>query len=41
MPQALQNAAREQVLAGGPRRLPAATHTEQALRSFPPSNFVL
>jgi hypothetical protein len=40
LPPALQNAAYAQVIAGGPRRQPPATHTEWALRRFPPSNFV-
>ncbi len=40
MPPALQNAAHRQVIAGGPRRVPPATHMEWALRRYPPSNFV-
>jgi hypothetical protein len=40
MPHAQQNLAHEQVKAGGPRRIAAATPTEAALRRFPPSNFV-
>jgi len=40
MPPALQTLAYNQVMAGGPRRVAAATHTERQLRSFPPSNFV-
>ena len=41
MPAELQRLAFDQVMAGGPRRLPPATHTEWHLRCFPPSNFVL
>ena len=41
MPAELQRLAFDQVMAGGPRRLPPATHTEWHLRRFPPSNFVL
>jgi len=40
MPPERQKLAFEQVKAGGPRRLPPATHTEWHLRRFPPSNFV-
>ncbi len=40
MPPALQKQAYDQVRVGGPRRLPAATHTEWHLRRDPPSNFV-
>jgi len=40
MPPALQKLAFDQVVAGGPRRVPAATHTEYALRRFPASKFV-
>jgi len=39
-PPAVQEAAFAQVVAGGPRRLPPATHLEWALRRFPASNFV-
>jgi hypothetical protein len=40
MPPDVQQRAFDQVVAGGPRRLPPATHTEWHLRRFPPSNFV-
>jgi hypothetical protein len=40
MPPPLQQSAYAQVIKGGPRRQPPATHTEWALRCFPPSNFV-
>jgi hypothetical protein len=34
-------AAYKAVTAGGPRRLPPATHMEWSLRRYPPTNFVL
>jgi hypothetical protein len=37
---AAQNAAHNEVMKGGPRRLPAKTRSEWELRGFPPSNFV-
>ncbi len=40
LPEPLQEAAYRTVRAGGPRRLPPATHTEQELRRFPATNFV-
>ena len=40
MPPELQEQAYRQVMMGGPRRLPPATHTEWELRRFPASNFV-
>ena len=40
MPQVLQQQAYDRVLAGGPRRVPPATHVERQLRQFPASNFV-
>jgi hypothetical protein len=40
MPPELQKRAQDQVIAGGPRRLPPATHLEWQLRRYPPSNFV-
>ena len=40
-PPDVQQAAHDLVLRGGPRGVPAATHTEWVLRAFPPSNFVL
>ena len=40
MPPELQKEAYAQVQAGGPRRLPSATHMEWVLRRYPPSNFV-
>ena len=40
MPPELQERAYHQVMAGGPRRLPPATHREWQLRRFPASNFV-
>ncbi len=40
MPAELQTQAFEEVIRGGPRRLPPATHTEWHLRRFPPTNFV-
>jgi hypothetical protein len=40
LPPAQQEAAYHHVVAGGPRRVPPATHTEWELRRFPPSNFV-
>ena len=40
LPPALQVHAYNEVMRGGPRRLPPATHTEWHLRQFPPSNFV-
>jgi hypothetical protein len=40
MPPELQSEACRQVAAGGPRRVPPATHTEWDLRRFPPTNFV-
>jgi hypothetical protein len=36
-----QAAAYKAVTAGGPRRLPPATHMEWSLRRYPPTNFVL
>ena len=39
-PPPLQERAHQAVMAGGPRRIPPATHTEWALRIYPPSNFV-
>jgi len=36
----LQDEAYRQVIAGGPRRIPPATHMEWQLRQFPPTNFV-
>ncbi len=36
----LKEIAVAQVLAGGPRRRPPASHNEWQLRRFPPSNFV-
>jgi len=41
MPPELQKLAIQQVAAGGPRRIPPATHTEWQLRRFPATNFVL
>jgi hypothetical protein len=40
LPAALQKAAYDQVVVGGRRRLPPATHMEWHLRRYPPSNFV-
>jgi len=40
MPPQRQNAAYRQVMAGGPLRVPPATHMEWSLRRYPPSNFV-
>jgi len=40
MPPSIQSVAYKEVMAGGPRRLPPATHTEWELRRYPPSNFV-
>jgi hypothetical protein len=40
MPPKLQTQAMNQVIAGGPRRVRAATHTELHLRRYPPTNFV-
>jgi hypothetical protein len=40
MPPELQTRAMDQVIAGGPRRVRAATHNEWHLRRYPPSNFV-
>jgi hypothetical protein len=40
LPQPQQNRAWHQVIAGGPRRVRAVTHTELHLRRYPPSNFV-
>src|SRR5271170_2973442 len=40
MPPHVQQRAYEEVMRGGPRRLPPATHLEQALRRYPPTNFV-
>jgi hypothetical protein len=40
MPRELQMRAYHEVMRGGPRRLPPATHTEWQLRRFPASNFV-
>ena len=41
MPVDLQQRAFEDVMRGGPRRLPPATHRERRLRQYPPTNFVL
>jgi hypothetical protein len=41
MPADVQDRAVDEVIAGGPRRKPPATHMEQRLRCFPPTNFVL
>jgi len=40
MPPEVQRRAYEQVMRGGPRRLPPATHLERHLRGYPPTNFV-
>jgi hypothetical protein len=40
MPPHVQEQAYQAVMAGGAQRLPPATHTEEQLRRFPPSNFV-
>jgi hypothetical protein len=37
---AAQQAAHNEVMKGGPRRVPAKTRSEWELRGFPPSNFV-
>jgi hypothetical protein len=37
----VQQRAYEEVMRGGPRRLPPATHAEWGLRGYPPTNFVL
>jgi len=36
----VQTRAYREVIAGGPRRVPAASHVEWDLRRYPPSNFV-
>ncbi len=41
MPPDAQQRACEEVMRGGPRRLPPATHSEGHLRGYPPTNFVL
>ena len=40
VPPEVQRRAYEEVMRGGPRRLPPATHLEQHLRGYPPTNFV-
>ena len=36
----VQRDAHQQVMAGGPRRVPPQSRKEEALRRFPPTNFV-
>jgi len=40
LPEELQRQAQDQVIAGGPRRLPPESRLESELRRFPASNFV-